>query len=69
MTKGALKPELRELAPKGKLRMAANPHANGGLLRTELHTPDIRDYAVSVNQPGMIEAQSTKILVNISAMF
>ncbi|MEJ5083177.1 phosphoketolase family protein [Ochrobactrum sp. MYb379] len=59
---GSLKPELRELAPKGKLRMAANPHANGGLLRTELHTPDIRDYAVSVNQPGMIEAQSTKIL-------
>jgi len=59
---GSLKPELRELAPKGKLRMAANPHANGGMLRTELHTPDIRDYAVSVNQPGIIEAQSTKIL-------
>lgn len=59
---GSLKPELRELAPKGKLRMAANPHANGGLLRTELHTPDIRDYAVSVDQPGMIEAQSTRIL-------
>ena len=59
---GSLKPELRELAPKGKLRMAANPHANGGLLRTELHTPYIRDYAVSVDQPGMIEAQSTRIL-------
>ncbi|WP_094507512.1 phosphoketolase family protein [Brucella thiophenivorans] len=60
--KGALKAELRELAPKGELRMAANPHANGGLLRIELHTPDIRDYAVAVDQPGMIQAQSTKIL-------
>jgi len=57
-----LKPELRELAPKGKLRMAANPHTNGGLLRTELYTPDIRGYAVAVDQPGLIEAQSTKIL-------
>lgn len=58
---GTLKPELRELAPKGELRMAANPHANGGLLRTELHTPDIRKYAVSMDQPGVKEAQSTRI--------
>ncbi|MCH4543395.1 MULTISPECIES: phosphoketolase [Brucella/Ochrobactrum group] len=61
-TNGALKSELRALAPKGELRMGANPHANGGLLRKELHTPDFRQYAVDVNEPGAIDAQSTKIL-------
>jgi len=60
--KGALKPELRALAPQGECRMGANPHANGGLLRKELHTPDFRHYAVDVTEPGAIEAQSTKIL-------
>ena len=60
--KGALKPELRALAPKGDFRMGANPHANGGLLRKELHTPDFRQYAVEVSEPGAIEGQSTKIL-------
>ncbi|MBQ0707990.1 MULTISPECIES: phosphoketolase family protein [unclassified Ochrobactrum] len=60
--KGALKPELRALAPQGDWRMGANPHANGGLLRKELHTPDFRQYAVDVTEPGAIEAQSTKIL-------
>ncbi len=60
--KGAVKPELRALAPKGSARMGANPHANGGLLRKELHTPDFRQYAVDVTEPGAIDAQSTKIL-------
>ena len=60
--KGALKPELRALAPKGVARMGANPHANGGLLRKELHTPDFRQYAVDVTEPGGTDAQSTKIL-------
>ncbi|KAB2678885.1 phosphoketolase [Brucella tritici] len=60
--KGALKPELRALAPKGAARMGANPHANGGLLRKELHTPDFRQYAVDVTKRGAIDAQSTKIL-------
>ncbi len=60
--KGALKSELRALAPQGKQRMGANPHANGGLLRKELHTPDFRQYAVEVTEPGALEGQSTKIL-------
>lgn len=60
--KGALKPELCALAPQGERRMGANPHANGGLLRKELHTPDFRQYAVEVTEPGALEAQSTKIL-------
>ncbi len=60
--KGALKPELRALAPQGERRMGASPHANGGLLRKELHTPDFRQYAVEVTEPGALDAQSTKIL-------
>jgi xylulose-5-phosphate/fructose-6-phosphate phosphoketolase len=59
---GTLKPELKALAPRGERRMGANPHANGGLLRRELKTPDFRDYAVAVPTPGGVELQSTKIL-------
>lgn len=59
---GALKPELKALAPQGERRMGANPHANGGLLRKALHVPDFRQYAVNVTKPGQVEAQSTKIL-------
>src|SRR5205823_4009216 len=33
---GALRPELRALAPRGERRMGANPHANGGLLLRDL---------------------------------
>ncbi|PDT16426.1 phosphoketolase [Rhizobium sp. J15] len=59
---GRLKPELRALAPLGKRRMGANPHANGGLLRKELVVPDIRDYAVDTGRRGSVMAQSTQIL-------
>ena len=44
--RGALRPELRALAPTGERRMSANPHANGGLLLRDLDLPDFRDYAV-----------------------
>ncbi|MEB2846385.1 phosphoketolase [Rhizobiales bacterium RZME27] len=59
---GKLKAELKALAPRGERRMGANPHANGGLLRRELKTPDFRDYAVAVPSPGSVETGSTKIL-------
>ncbi|HET7061929.1 MAG TPA: phosphoketolase family protein, partial [Nitrosospira sp.] len=36
---GKLVPELAALAPKGKRRMGANPHANGGLLLKDLEMP------------------------------
>ncbi|MGD0004767.1 MAG: phosphoketolase family protein [Anaerolineaceae bacterium] len=58
---GTLIPELAELAPKGERRMGANPHANGGLLLKELKMPDFRDYAVKVSQPGVVEAEATRI--------
>ncbi|MFC0282224.1 phosphoketolase [Camelimonas abortus] len=59
---GAPKPELRALAPQGARRMGANPHANGGLLRQELKTPDIRAYAVAVAAPGAGDAEATRVL-------
>ncbi|AGS23241.1 phosphoketolase family protein [Rhizobium etli] len=59
---GRLKADLRALAPVGKRRMGASPHANGGLLRRELDVPDIGDYAVDVGKRGSVVAQSTEIL-------
>ena len=54
---GALCPEIAELAPVGKRRMAANPHANGGLLLRDLKLPDFKDYALDVPRPGAVDAQ------------
>lgn len=54
---GALRPEIAELAPAGSRRMAANPHANGGLLLHDLKLPDFRDYAIEVPKPGAVDAQ------------
>lgn len=54
---GTLLPELKELAPTGKRRMGANPHANGGLLLEELRLPDFKDYAIDVPVPGSVVKQ------------
>ena len=59
---GRLIAELRALAPKGRRRMSANPHANGGQLRKALRLPDFRDYAVAVKNPGRGEAENTRRL-------
>ncbi len=59
---GTLIPELAELAPKGRRRMGANPHANGGLLLQDLSMPDFRSYAVDVPKPGQVQAEATRIL-------
>ena len=59
---GRLIPELRALAPKGDRRMGANPHANGGLLRKPLRTPNFRDYAIEVKTPGTVMAENTRPL-------
>ena len=60
--KGALRPELKALAPKGMRRMSANPRANGGLLRQALHMPDCRDHALAVPKPGVMLAENTRPL-------
>ena len=59
---GRLIGELAELAPKGRRRMGANPHANGGLLLKDLVLPDFRDYAVDAVEPGATTAESTRVL-------
>src|SRR5437763_7906620 len=59
---GAVRPEVTDLAPAGKLRMSANPHANGGLLLRELELPDFRAYAVEVPAPAINTSEATRVL-------
>jgi xylulose-5-phosphate/fructose-6-phosphate phosphoketolase len=59
---GAVRAELRALAPKGDRRMSANPHANGGLLLRDLDLPDFRDYAVAVSSPAVETSEATRAL-------
>ena len=57
--------ELRALAPRGDRRISANPHANGGLLLRDLEMPDFRRYAVEVEQPGSVIAESTRVMSHL----
>ena len=59
---GALRPEIAALAPEGRHRMSANPHANGGALMRPLRLPEFRNYAVPVEAPGAGEAESTRAM-------
>ena len=59
---GALRAPLAQLAPRGRRRMGANPHANGGLLLRGLELPDFRDYAVDVPEPAHTSAEATRVL-------
>jgi len=58
---GAPRPELIELAPRGDLRMGANPHTNGGLLLRDLRLPDFRQYALTVEAPGAVNGEATRV--------
>jgi xylulose-5-phosphate/fructose-6-phosphate phosphoketolase len=60
--KGKFREEYGELAPTGRRRMGANPHANGGELLKPLCMPHFRDYAVEVREPGGVEAEATRVL-------
>jgi xylulose-5-phosphate/fructose-6-phosphate phosphoketolase len=60
--RGKLVPQLAALAPKGELRMGANPHANGGLLLRELRLPEFRSYAIDVPTPGAVDAEATRVM-------
>lgn len=61
-SKGRLHPHIATLAPKGERRMGANPHANGGVLLSDLAMPDFRNYALKVPEPGIIGSGDTRIL-------
>ncbi len=59
---GTLISSLQALSPVGTRRMGANPHANGGLLLRDLRTPDFREYAISVPEPGACQGEDTAVL-------
>jgi xylulose-5-phosphate/fructose-6-phosphate phosphoketolase len=58
---GRLEADVAALAPKGNRRMSANPHANGGVLLSDLRLTDFRSYAVKVAKPGAVDAEATRI--------
>ncbi len=59
---GRLVESIRALAPTGDRRTSANPHANGGLLRTPLQVPDPQDFSVAVEAPGASVHEATRVL-------
>ena len=44
--------------------MGANPHANGGLLLTDLKMPDFSNYAIDIPFPGEVNASDTLTVGN-----
>ena len=59
---GAVRPEIRALAPRGERRMSANRRTNGGELLRDLRLPDFRDYAMAVPAPGATSSEATRVL-------
>ncbi len=59
---GRLVPELKALAPVGRRRISANPHANGGALRVPLDLPPFCEYALAVKRPGSAYTCPTEVL-------
>ncbi len=59
---GRFRDEFAEIAPKGRLRMGMNPHANGGLLMQPLELPDFATYEVKTSGPGVAQAEATRVL-------
>ncbi|MEN2784919.1 phosphoketolase family protein [Sphingomonas qilianensis] len=59
---GKIRDALAALAPTGHRRMSSNPHANGGMLLEPLSLPDFRDFAVTLDRPGAVEAEATRVL-------
>lgn len=59
---GKLLSYLEELIPVKEKRMGASPYANGGILLKELEMPDFREYAVTITEPGVDQAEATKLL-------
>ncbi|RKH08053.1 phosphoketolase family protein [Corallococcus sp. CA047B] len=59
---GTFREELADIAPKGRLRMGVNVHANGGQLLVPLVLPGFRDYAIDPGTPGSKEVSATRVL-------
>ena len=54
---GRLRPEIAELAPSGRRRMSASPHANAEV-RQKLRVPDFREYAIKIDRAGVTEVEN-----------
>jgi xylulose-5-phosphate/fructose-6-phosphate phosphoketolase len=61
-SEGRLEPSLQRLAPEGDKRMGASPYANGGRICQPLDLPKYTDYAVDVDAPAQMRAESTRKL-------
>ncbi len=59
---GHFREDLFAIAPKGKLRLGMNEHANGGLLLKPLELPNFRAYAVACDAPCDKEVSATAVL-------
>ncbi|WP_421655032.1 phosphoketolase family protein [Leptothermofonsia sp. ETS-13] len=59
---GTLRPEIKDMAPRGTKRLGDTPYANGGALRRDLRLPDFRQYGIKVEKPGTVEAENTRFL-------
>jgi len=59
--KGTLLPEIQALAPRGELRMSANPRTHG-LTCLPLKVPPLEPYAVQVTAPASRREESTRRL-------
>lgn len=53
---GRLIQPLRDLTPKGNMRMSANPNTNAGVIK-DLRIPDLRQYEIKIKNPGDTKAQ------------
>jgi len=58
---GRLLPELEALAPKGNLRMSANPRVHGQMSH-DLKLPDFRKYAARFEGPGRTNGEATRVM-------
>jgi xylulose-5-phosphate/fructose-6-phosphate phosphoketolase len=55
-------PEVLAAAPRGRRRMSANPHANGGAEPRDLALVDFRAFGVEVSAPGVVNVEATRQL-------
>ncbi|MDR3127879.1 MAG: phosphoketolase family protein [Bifidobacteriaceae bacterium] len=59
---GEIRSFVTDFLPEGDLRMSANPHANGGLLSKDLVIPNVKDFAVPLEDRGGSIREATKVL-------
>ncbi|WLP88587.1 phosphoketolase family protein [Gordonia sp. NB41Y] len=59
---GAVVEQISSLAPAGDLRLGATPYANGGRLLRPLRLPPIGNYALEIDEPGVVVHETTRVL-------